>query len=139
MSATIRELATSYSQAWKSHDPAAIAALHTEDSVFHLHNIMEPWVGRDAISAAAAGFFSDSPDLRFDVVRVHLGTDHYVGEYVMTGTRDGKPFACEGTDVFSIRDGLIARKDSYIDWVTYQQQTGVDVKAEAAPQPESAS
>jgi hypothetical protein len=58
-----------------------IAALHTEDSVFHLHDIMDPWVGRDAI----------------------------------------------------------ARKDSYIDWVSYQQQTGVDVSAGAAPQPDSVS
>ncbi len=45
----------------------------------------------------------------------------------MTGTRDGKSFACDGTDVFTVSDGLVARKDSYIDWVTYRQQTGVDV------------
>jgi ketosteroid isomerase-like protein len=100
---------------------------------------MEPWVGRDEIAAAAAAFFADSPDLRFEMVRAHLGTDHYVGEYVMTGTRDGKPFACEGTDVFTVRDGQIARKDSYIDWFTYQQQTGVDVSADPIPGPESES
>ena len=133
----VPELAMSYSQAWQNHDSAAIAALHTEDSVFHLHDIMEPWVGRDAIAAAATGFFADSPDLSFELVRAHLGADHYVSEYVMSGTRDGKPFACEGSDVFTVRDGRIARKDSYVDWVTYQQQTGVDVNAEAAPQAES--
>ena len=43
------------------------------------------------------------------------------------------------TSVGIFRDGQIARKDSYVDWVTYQQQTGVDVNAEAAPQPESPS
>ena len=128
----VAELAMTYGQAWQNHDPAAIAALHTEDSVFHLHDIIEPWVGRDAIAAAAAGFFADSPDLSFELVRAHLGADHYVTEYVMSGTRGPKPFAVEGTDVFTVRDGQIARKDSYVDWVTYQQQTGVDVNAEAS-------
>jgi hypothetical protein len=38
MSATVPELAMSYSHAWLNRDPAAIAALHTQHSVFHLHN-----------------------------------------------------------------------------------------------------
>ena len=140
MSLSVPELAMTYSQAWQNKDPAAIAALHTEDSVFHLHNVHEPWVGRDAIAAAAAEIFEGSPDLGFELVRAHVGADHYVGEYVMKGTtREGKPFACEGTDVFAVRDGQIARKDSYIDWVTYQKQTGIDVVAGAAAQIESAS
>lgn len=127
MSDRISELAVTYNQAWASHDPDAIVALHTEDAVFHLHDVMEPWVGREAIRAAAADLFADSPDLGFEPVRIYLGDDHFVAEYVMTGTRDGKSFACDGTDVFTVSDGLVARKDSYIDWVTYRKQTGVDV------------
>ena len=137
MDSSVPELAMSYRRAWQNKDPAMIAALHTEDSVFHLHDIIEPWVGRDAIRAAVAGFFADSPDLHFEPVRVHVGADHFVSEYVLRGTRDGKPFACDGTDVFTIRDGKIARKDTYIDWLTYRQQTGVDVPAGVAPQPKS--
>jgi uncharacterized protein (TIGR02246 family) len=129
MSLSLPELAAAYSQAWANHDPDAIAALHTEDAVFHLHDVMEPWVGHDAIRAAAAGLFADQPDLGFEPVRVHLGDDHFVAEYVMSGTRDGKSFACDGTDVFTVRDGLVARKDSYVDWVTYQRQTGIDLDA----------
>jgi hypothetical protein len=98
--------------------------------VFHLHDVMEPWVGHEAIRAAAAGFFADQPDLSFEPVRVHLGDDHFVSEYVMSGTREGKSFACDGTDVFTVRDGLVARKDTYVDWVTYQQQTGIDLASE---------
>jgi hypothetical protein len=48
----------------------------------------------------------------------------------MTGTRDGKSFACDGTDVFTVSNCLVARKDSYIDWVTYHKQTGIDVGSE---------
>ena len=128
MSDSIPELAVAYNQAWANHDPDAIVALHTEDSVFHLHDVVEPWVGLEAIRAATAGLFADSPDLGFEPIRVYLGDDHFVSEYVMTGTRDGKSFACDGTDVFTVSDGLVARKDSYIDWVTYQKQTGVDVE-----------
>jgi uncharacterized protein (TIGR02246 family) len=118
MSDSIPELAVAYAQAWANHDPDAIIALHTEDAVFHLHDIIEPWVGHEAIRAACAGLFADQPDLGFEPVRVYIGDDHFVSEYVMTSTRDGKPFACDGTDVFTIRDGLVARKDSYVDWVT---------------------
>ena len=54
--------------------------------MFHLHDVIEPWVGHEAIRAACAG-------------------------------------------LFTVSDGLVARKDSYIDWVTYQKQTGVDVSS----------
>jgi ketosteroid isomerase-like protein len=131
MSDSIPELAVAYSQAWANHDPDAIVALHTEDSVFHLHDIIEPWVGREAIRTAIAGQFADSPDLAFEPVRAYLGDDHFVAELTMSGTRDGKEFSCDAVDVLSVKDGLVARKDSYIDWVTYQQQTGVDVAAVA--------
>jgi hypothetical protein len=132
MPATVRDLAITYSQAWASHDPDAIAALHTADSVFHLHDVLEPFVGRDAIRAAAAGFFADTPDLAFEPVRVHLGEHHFVSEYLMRGTRDGRQFACHGTDIFTVKDDLIQRKDSYIDWIAYQRQTGFDVASAAA-------
>jgi predicted ester cyclase len=122
----VATLALEYHDGWAKHDPAEIAKRHTEDSVFHLHNIAEPYVGRDAIAAAAARFFADSPDLAFEAVRIHLGDDHLVTEYVMSGTRDGKAYAVDGVDVFTYRDGLVARKDSYIDWVTYEHQTGVN-------------
>jgi hypothetical protein len=50
----------------------------------------------------------------------------------MSGTLLGRPFACEGTDIFSVRDGLVARKDSYIDWLTYQAQPGVEMTQRGA-------
>jgi hypothetical protein len=136
----ILRLAVAYSEAWSRHDPQAIAALHTEDSVFHVHDILDAFVGRPAIAEAAAAFFTDSPDLAFERGRVHLGDDHIVSEYVMSGTLLGRRFACEGTDIFSVRDGLVARKDSSIDWHAYQAQTGVAMTQRGArllpvPQP----
>ena len=131
-STPVTNLARRYSQSWANRDPDAIAAMHTRDSVFHLHNLAEPFVGRDAIYAAATGFFADSPDLAFEPVRVHFGEDHFVSEYVMRGTRDGRPFACHGNDIITVKDDLVQRKDSYIDWIAYQRQTGIDIAAIAA-------
>src|SRR3978361_1596253 len=114
----ILTLAVTYSEAWSRHDPQAIAALHTEDSVFHVHNILDPYIGRAAIAEAATAFFTDSPDLAVERGRVHLGDNHIVSEYVMSGTLLGRRFACEGTDIFRIRDGLAARKGAAIDGAT---------------------
>lgn len=129
MSTNTQELALQYGQAWANHDPDAIAALHTEDSVFHMHNITEPACGRAAVRDAIAGVFEQSPDLSFERRRVMFGSDHFVTEYEMSGTADGKRFVCDGADVFTLRDGLIARKDSYVDWLSFQRQVDIDPAA----------
>jgi len=42
-----------YAYAWERRDPDAIAALHTEDSVFQLHSAgQEPARGREAVREA---------------------------------------------------------------------------------------
>jgi len=41
------ELGTSYSAAWAAHDPDAIVAFHTDDTVFHIHGGGEPNVGHE--------------------------------------------------------------------------------------------
>jgi hypothetical protein len=123
---TIVELAIEYGAAWAAHDPGAIAALHTEDSVFHLHDIAPAAEGRAAVHEMIAAQLVSVPDLKFERVRVHFGADHFVTEYVMSGTVEGRPFAVHGADVFVVRDLLVARKDSYIDWMAFTRQTDVD-------------
>jgi hypothetical protein len=51
MSAEVRELAVHYGAAWAEHDLDAIMAMHTDDTVFHLHGaasllLVEPQRGR---------------------------------------------------------------------------------------------
>ncbi|HEV7147689.1 MAG TPA: nuclear transport factor 2 family protein [Pedococcus sp.] len=133
MSTVTSELAMGYSAAWAAHDPEAIVAMHTHDTVFDMHGLAEPAVGRDAVQGAIAALFNQSPDLMFEPRRVHLGADHFVSEYEVSGTVDGKHFACEGVDVFTIRDGLIARKDTYLDGLSYQRQVGVETVTRATP------
>jgi steroid delta-isomerase-like uncharacterized protein len=126
----IQELAIQYAQAWGERDPDAIIALHTEDTVFHIHGEgAEPAVGREAARALVAEQFVASPDLSMQPTRVHFGEDHFVAEFTMSGTREGKEFSCDGVDVLSVKDGLVARKDSYADWALYMRQVGMELGA----------
>jgi len=131
MSAVNSEFAMRYSRAWAEHDPDAILALHTDDTVFHMHGYAEPATGAAAVRETIVALFEQSPDLRFEPRRAHFGEEHFVSEYQLSGTVEGRSFACEGVDVFTIRDGLIARKDSYIDWLGFQTQVGVNLAAAA--------
>jgi ketosteroid isomerase-like protein len=125
MSKSLVEFAKEYSGAWAVHDPDAIAAMHTDDSVFELHDVAAA-TGRAAVRDLIAMLLAAVPDLRFELKRAHFGDGHFVTEYVMTGTAETKRFAIAGADVFSMRDGLVGRKDTYLDWLAYQRQVGVD-------------
>jgi ketosteroid isomerase-like protein len=120
------EFAKDYSGAWAVHDPDAIAAMHTDDSVFDLHDVVAPATGRAAIRDLIGALLTIVPDLRFELKRAHFGAEHFVTEYVMAGTADGKPFRIAGADVFTMRDGLVGRKDTSLDWLAYQRQVGID-------------
>ncbi len=119
MSKSLVEFAKEYSGAWAAHDPDAITAMHTDDSVFDLHDVGASATGREAVRDLIATLLTAVPDLRFEPKRVHFGADHFVTEYVMSGTAEGKPFAIAGADVFTMRDGLVgARTAIWIGWRT---------------------
>lgn len=126
MSKSLMEFAKEYSGAWAVHDPIAIAAMHTDDSVFELHDVGAPATGRPAVRELIEALLTTVPDLRFEPKRAHFGAEHFVTEYMMSGTVERKPFAIAGADVFTMRDGLVSRKDTYLDWLAYQRQVGVD-------------
>ena len=122
-----QELAARYGAAWAKHDLDAILSMHTDDTVFHLHGFSEPATGLAAAREVIAATFAQSPDLRFDKSRIYIGDDHFVSEYRMSGTSEGKPFACEGVDVIAVSDGFIARKDTYLDWAAMQRQLDLEL------------
>ncbi len=129
MPSSSRELAVAYSAAWAAHDPDAILSMHTDDTVFEQHGVAAPAVGREAVHEAISALFEQAPDLAFASRRVHFGAEHFVSEYEMSGTIDGQGFVCDGTDVFTLRDGLIARKDSYVDFAGMLRQLGMEAPA----------
>jgi ketosteroid isomerase-like protein len=118
------DIAVAYGIAWGAHDADAVAALHTEDSEFQVHGLGEPATGRAAVRALAAEFLGLVPDLRFDIKRAYFGPDHMVIEYDMSGTAGAAHFVCDAVDVMAIADGLVARKETYLDLVALQRQIG---------------
>jgi ketosteroid isomerase-like protein len=119
MSQSTTELAGRYMAAWAARDVALIVAQHTPDSVFHVHGLTDPAEGRAAITEVISAMFERAPDLAFAGRRSYLGPDHIVFEYLMSGTVDAVHFACDGVDVISVRDGLVHRKDTYLDLASY--------------------
>lgn len=125
MSVEIQDLAVRYGTAWAGRDLDAIMAMHTDETVFHLHGGGEPAIGHAATREAFAAALAEWPDIRFDRKRVHIGAQHFVSEYEMSATTaDGQLLVCDGVDVFSIDDGRVARKDTYLDWPALQEQQG---------------
>jgi ketosteroid isomerase-like protein len=104
-------------------------AMHTDDTVFHLHGGGEPAVGLAATRAAFAAAASQWPDIRFEKSRVYIGDGHFVSEYQMSGSSEGKRFACDGVDVIAVANGRIERKDTYLDWPAIQRQLGTELTA----------
>jgi hypothetical protein len=122
MSAEVQDLAVRYGAAWAAHDLDAIMAMHTKDTVSHLHGDAEPAVGWAAAREAFATAMDQWPDIRFERKRVHIGSGHFVSEYQMAATQAGREIVCDGVDVFTVKDGLVARKDTYLDWAAVQRQ-----------------
>jgi ketosteroid isomerase-like protein len=124
MSMSVEELAMAYHQAWTDLDPVVIAALHSEDSVFHMHGIGDPASGRGDIRRMIGSLLTLVPDLHFEIKRLYAGADHFALEYDMSGTFDGKDFTCDGADIIAVADGLVTRKDTCLDVVALIDQVG---------------
>ena len=125
MSLSIEELAGKYHQGWVDRDPNVIAAGHTENSTFHLHGLTDAVTGRVPVRDLIASLLRIVPDLHFEPKRFYVGSDHIVLEYDMSGTSDGTHFVCDGADVIAVTDGLVARKDTYLDLAALIDQVGI--------------
>lgn len=119
-SLSLPDLFARYHVAWETCDPARIASLHAEDSVFHVHDGSAPVHGRDALQRHCAELFARF-DWGFDMGRRLYGADHWVFEWTMVlALREpgGGPFTArvETLDVVTLnRAGEVARKDVYMN------------------------
>ena len=113
----LKSLSESYFDAWAARDPDAIVALHTADTRFWTHTGAEAVEGREAVRATFAGIFEQFPDFEFEVYRVLYGDDHWVLDWALIN--GDLRFDCLDVVVVS-PEGLVARKDTFIDSVQVQ-------------------
>jgi len=135
VASTTDTLADQYLEAWQTHDVDAIIALHTPDSVFTSVATGREAVGRDAVRKAITEIFAVWPDLRFNPVRVYATPDLIVAESIAETTQalplrlggvvvepNGRCVSFAVADILALENGLVKRKDSYVDALGYMRE-----------------
>lgn len=125
-----------YGQAWNDHDLDGILSMHAPVSAFHLHMAPYPEAAtHDAIRAQFSGFFAVMPDLRFETIRLEVRPGLFTHEWYLhatlagpfligerTAEPTGQAIRMRGVDVISCEEGLVRRKDCYLDGVDLELQ-----------------
>lgn len=100
------------------HDLDAIMAHFADDAVYESPRGPNPWGGRyEGKAAVREGFaarFSGTPDVHYGNDAHFVAGDRGASEWTLTGTTtDGVRIEVRGCDLWTFRDGLVVRKDSY--------------------------
>ena len=114
-----------YHVGWETRDPDLIASLHSEDTIFWLHDGSDPVKGRNALRRSCAEMFAA---FKFYPVtdRILYGEDHWTLEWTMVVSLvepDGTPFTAQVQmlDVVTVNARReVVRKDVY--WNGQQAQ-----------------
>jgi ketosteroid isomerase-like protein len=104
--------------AFNRHDLDAIMAYFAEDAVFEMPRGPEPWgtryVGKGNVRAGLATRFAGIPDVHYGEDTHWVGGDRGVSEWTLTGTSaNGSKLRVRGCDLWTFRDDLVVRKDSF--------------------------
>jgi hypothetical protein len=117
----LKAISERYFAAWAARDPDAIVALHTDDTQFWTHLGAEPVQGREAVRAAFAEIFEQFPNLTWETYRVLYGEDHWILDWALIS--GDIRFDC--LDVVNVSpDGLVVRKDTFVDATQLQAALG---------------
>lgn len=123
----LRELATGYTAAWCSQDPASVAAFYSENATLTI-NDGEPSIGREAITEAARGFMTAFPDMVVEFDDLRIDGDQALYHWTLIGTNTGpggtgNAVNISGYEQWTISDdGLIARSLGNYDQAEYERQ-----------------
>jgi hypothetical protein len=107
----IEDVVNRFNAAWGAHDLTATLALITDDCVFESTTPPdgERYVGRAAIAPAWKPIFDDLAS-RFTVEDSFVAGPHVVQRW----RYDWDSGHIRGTDIFTVRDGLVAEKLAYV-------------------------
>ena len=110
--------------AFNRHDLDAIMAFFTDDAVFLSPRGPEPFgrrfEGKDAVREGLAARFSGIPDVHYGDDDHFVAGDRGASEWTLTGTTtDGVRLEVRGCDLWTFRDGLVTKKDSF--WKIVEQ------------------
>jgi ketosteroid isomerase-like protein len=106
-----------FGDAVNRQDLDAVAALLTDDTVFE--NTGPAPDGRRYEGAAAVrefwrGWFAANAGATFEAEETIAAGDRVTVRWIYRKMRDGKPWHLRGVDVFTVREGKVAAKLSYV-------------------------
>ena len=111
------ETVSRFNDAFNRHDVDAVMALMTEDCAFE-NTSPSPdgarYAGAKEVREYWEAFFNHSPDARFETEEIITAGDRCVVRWIYRKTKDGLPWHLRGVDVFSVKDGKVAEKLSYV-------------------------
>lgn len=112
------KLLDAFAAAWNRHDIDGLMACMTADGVFEASAGRDVagarHVGAEAVRKAYLAVFDAYPNGRWNHPRHFVAGSRAVSEWTFTGTmKDGTKVEVNGCDVFTLRDGKIALKNSY--------------------------
>lgn len=111
------DVVTRFNDAINRHDAAAVEALLTDDTVFENTGPVPDGTrieGRTAVAAFWTRWLTTNADARFETEEAIVAGDRCTVRWIYRKMRDGKPWHLRGVDVFTVRDGRIAAKLSYV-------------------------
>lgn len=112
------ETINAFNEAFNRHDVDAIMALMTDDVVFENTSPRpngERFEGAAAVRAFWERLFGASPKAFFDSEDMFAADDRCLTRWNYTYVdREGNPGNVRGVDVFTVRDGKVSEKLSYV-------------------------
>ena len=115
-----RDVFERYHVGWETKNPDLIASLHSEDTVFHVHDGSPAVRGREALRQRCIDMFAKF-DFSFEMGPRFYGDEHWVFEWLMVlalKEPGGAPFTAkvEMLDVVTVNSrGEVTRKDVYMN------------------------
>jgi ketosteroid isomerase-like protein len=104
--------------AFNRHDLDAIMSFFTDDAIFESPRGPDAWgrrfSGQAEVREGLAARFSGIPDVHYGEDDHFVAGDRGASEWTLTGTTtDGERLEVRGCDLWTFRDGLVSRKDSF--------------------------
>lgn len=118
------DLATRYTAAWNGKNPEDVAAFHAPTSRISI-NRGEPSMGHEGLTAMAAGFHADVPDMVLHNDGIRAAGDHVVYLWTFTGhdAHTGNPLKISGWEEWDLDgDMKVTSALGWFDAEDYQRQ-----------------
>lgn len=106
-----------FNDAVNKQDSATVTAMLTDDTVFENTNPAPDGTrleGKAAVAAFWTKWFGANAGATFEAEETIAAGNKVTVRWIYRKLRDGKPWHLRGIDVFTVRDGKIASKLSYV-------------------------